>query len=57
MPRRVLRSLECDRDIERGLSALNRENGCILLHRTVFGEAHEKDIGEGFKVQVHLLLA
>jgi hypothetical protein len=34
-----------------------REDGWKLLHRTEHGEAHELDLGGGYKVQVHMLLA
>ena len=33
------------------------EDGWRLLHRKEHGEAHELDLGEGYKVQVHMLLA
>ena len=33
------------------------EDGWRLLHRVDHGEAHELDLGEGYKIQVHMLLA
>jgi hypothetical protein len=58
LPQRALRSLEVvDAEIELGVSAITHENGWRLLHRSTHGEAHEKHLGDGFSVQVHLLLA
>lgn len=56
VPHRVLRSLESvEEEIENGL--WTAENGWNVLHRGEHGEAHEKHLGDGFRVQIHLLLA
>lgn len=35
----------------------SERDGWRLLHRTAFGEAHEIDLGDNYKIQIHLLLA
>jgi hypothetical protein len=46
------------RRLERGLEDHEaRHFGWRLLHRTHHGEEHELELGEGFKVRVHMLLA
>ena len=43
--------------LERRLDNDGHHDGWSLLHRTLHGEAHEKDLGEGYKVRVHMLLS
>lgn len=48
---------EVDQEIELGLSAIRAHKDWKLLHRSEFGEAHEKKLDDRFTVQVHFLLA
>lgn len=55
---RMLRWMdELDEEIELGLSAIRAHSEWKLLHRSEYGEAHEKKLDDRFKVQVHYLLA
>ena len=53
---RILRLVdELEPEIE--LSVIRAHKDWKLLHRSEFGEAHEKKLDDRFKVQVHFLLA
>lgn len=55
---RMLRFVDqVDQEINQGISALGAHNGWRLLHRSDYGEAHEKKLDDRYKVQVHFLLA
>jgi len=57
LPPQVFRMLnDVDDEIELGPSAMTHNNGWHLKHRSSYGEAHEKQLGDGFSVQVHFLL-
>ena len=43
--------------MEKRLDNNAHEDGWKLLHRNEFGEEHELELGEGYKVHVHMLLA
>lgn len=43
--------------LERRLDDAAHEDGRRLLHQTEHGEARELELGEGYKVRVHMLLA
>jgi hypothetical protein len=43
--------------LEQRLDDNAHEDGWLLLHRNQHGEEHEMQVGEGYKVRVHMLLA
>ena len=43
--------------LEKRLDDNAHEDGWKLLHRTKFGEEHEMELQDGYKVRVHMLLA
>ena len=43
--------------LEKRMDDNAHEDGWKLLHRKKHGEEHEMDLGDGYKVRVHMLLA
>jgi hypothetical protein len=58
LPEKIRRKLdEVVSQIEQRDYTSHVEDGWKLLHRAKHGEEHEMELGEGYKVRVHLLLA
>jgi hypothetical protein len=58
LPETIRRTMrEAVSKLEQRIDDKAHEDGWRLLHRTKHGEAHEMELGEGYKVRVHMLLA
>jgi hypothetical protein len=58
LPETIRRTMrEAVSKLEQRIDDMAHEDGWRLLHRTKHGEAHEMELGEGYKVRVHMLLA